>query len=125
MTGVQIRLKSAEQLISSDPRSTPADVYCWKQLVHHVDVGVFERTGKIIVDDLTPESIAQESGRRRMHYDSDEVRGALERLKKRGRLSMEEDRKRRRVRYRLFLDEPEEPDYASSEAELWLYGPMS
>lgn len=125
MTSVEYRLKSIAERIATDPRSSPSDVYCWKALVHHVDRALFEQTGKIIVRDLTPEEIAKESNRRTLHYDSREVRGALERLRQRGRLAVEEDRQKRGVRYRLFLDDLDEEDYASCDTELWLYGPMS
>ncbi len=124
MTSVQEELSAIAEMVAVELGSDQSEVDLWKELVRAVDVKRLRRTGEIVVRDevLVTRRTIRRGGKRELHYNPREVRAALDQLRRRMLLANADRTPRLRDRP---VPAADEPNYDSTETELWLYGPLS
>ena len=134
MSRVEERLTAIAEMVAVELGTAPAEVALWKELVRAVDMKQLEQTGEIVVREAVLEAevdstAGQVSARRkapdRLHYNPSQVRAVMDQLRR---------RMRRRTTGAAPLVEGDdvvpvpdvdEPNYDSTDTELWLYGPLN
>lgn len=132
MSRAEERLSAIAEMVAVELGSDQAEVDLWKELIRAVDVKRFERTGEIVVRETALEKAVEEAYRApgvrraaadRLHYDPFQVRAAMDRLRRRARRASAGWTSR--PPRELSVPDVDEPNYDSTDTELWLFGPLS
>ncbi len=129
MSRVEEELSAIAEMVAVELGSDRAEVDLWKELVRAVDVKRLRRTGEIVVRDDVLEMATTDTRqtfrrhmKRSLSYNPSEVRAAMEQLRRRVRTTSVDRTSRLRDRSVPDIDEP---NYDSTDTELWLFGPLS
>lgn len=96
-------LAAIAHMMDTTPGYTADETLVWRTLIKHVNKPHFERTGRIVVVGITPESIASRTRRDRCDMAPHAIGEALKKLEARGHLQVEMTSADGRPRYSLFL----------------------